>query len=330
MRPNACEARCRTCTQGSTTKRGREVLLQYDQRTVAAVDIDDFHELWRSSDYLGFDHSPAFVADIDGDGLDEVLGPLSLAADGTPLPRPAYPQGTSLLAVDSAAFADLDGDGIVDMVLAEQGGNNATLAVRPTDGALLWSNVERPAHPTGGCARELDPDKVAAGDFMPSVPGIEVFARSACGREPWVIGADGGTLEHLRVEDFVPEGWFLGPTGGAGEDSDGGIDLVSALDWHGNAHGNRLLVFKERAVDGDVGILGLERDPPAFGFRLQRQALLVYAADVVGDHREEIIVLERERILVEYHDNAPKPLRQRLWSDPVYARRKQNWNYYRP
>ena len=310
------------------TRRGRELLLQFDQRMVAAVDLDDFHELWRSNEYLGFDHAPAFVADLDGDGLDEVLGPLSLAADGTPLPRPAYPEGTSLLAVDSAAFADLDGDGVVEMALAEQGGNNATLAVRPTDGALLWSNEGRPAHPTGSCAREIDPDKLAAGDFVPSVPGIEVFARSACGREPWIIGADGDTLRHFRVEDVVPAGWFLGPIDTGGEETEGGIDVVGALDWHGNDHANRLIAFKERAVDGDAGVLNLEPAPPAFGFRLQRHAMLVYVADVAGDHREEIIVLERDRILVEYHDGEPRPLRPRLWLDPVYARRKQNWNYY--
>lgn len=311
------------------TGRHREVLLQYDLERVAAVDIDGLEVLWRSGEYLGFDHVPAFVADLDGDGRDEVLGPVSLAADGSALPRPAYPEGTSTRSVDSAAFADLDADGVVEMILAEQGGREATLAVRPTDGTLLWANRTRPARPTGECEHESDPDKLAAGNFLPAVPGIEILARSACGREPWVIDRRGRTVTRFSVGQVLPRGWFLGPETPAGEPSEGGIDVVGPLDWHGNDSGNRLLLFKERALEGDVGVLDLAHDPPRFGFRLGRRAILVYAADVAGDHREEIVVLEADRIRVEFHTGPQKPTRPRLWDDPVYRRRKQNWNYYR-
>jgi outer membrane protein assembly factor BamB len=303
-------------------------VVQFGASILMAFDLETGNKLWESNRYRSLDHSPVICADVNNDGVDEVLGVRSLDANGKPLPQPQFPNGTAEGSMDALALGDVNGDGIVEMVVAEQGGRNATLCFQPSTGKLLWQNTDRPAKPTGSCAREIDPDKVALGNFISSSPGLETFVRSACGREPWLIDAEGKTIGHFSVEDVVPDGWNLGQK----SDSEGGVDVVAPVDWHGNDHRNQIVVWKERHVSGWVQIVNLRRmadgELPKPGFRLNRSAIVCLPVDLAGDHREELVVLERKLIRIEFHDSEQKPVTRRRWDDPLYCARKKNWNYY--
>jgi hypothetical protein len=66
-------------------------------------------------------------------------------------------------------------------------------------------------------------------------------------------------------------------------------------------------------------------------------AARTYVADIAGDYREEVVVVEsvaggNGRVLVFWNDAAnPTPsARERRWTEQHYRRIKQNWNYYSP
>ena len=65
--------------------------------------------------------------------------------------------------------------------------------------------------------------------------------------------------------------------------------------------------------------------------RIAEKADRLYVADVAGDWREEIIVLNGSELHV-YQNRAanPRPDRPRLWADRNYRRLKQCHNYYSP
>ena len=65
--------------------------------------------------------------------------------------------------------------------------------------------------------------------------------------------------------------------------------------------------------------------------RLEERADRLYVADVFGDWREEIIVLNRSELHV-YQNTAPnpRPNEPRLWENRNYRRLKQCHNYYSP
>lgn len=302
----------------------RTVVVQYDNNTVAAYDIDDGQRIWRSSQIEGFDHGPVSVIDVDGDGFDETIGVYSVDKNGVPLPQPDFPGDFNKRDVDSVSFGDINADGILDMAIAEQGGLNRTWAITPSTGEILWSNNTHP--PTGlvrNCDFESDPDKMAVGDFVPELPGLETFARSACGRLPWLIDSTGKTIiEPFEVSDVLPSGWNIGQK----SDSSGGIDIVSTVHWF---NGVASLVFKERHIHGWVGTLDLSMQVPMGGPVTIKgvEAFYPLAVDVAGDHREEIVITQRDRIVVRYHNNVISLL-PRLWNSEIYWHRKQTSMYY--
>lgn len=302
----------------------RTVVVQYNNQIAAAYDIDNGQRFWRTTQLEGFDHGPVSVMDVDGDGFDEIIGVFSADKNGVPLPRPDYPEGFNKRDVDSVSFGDINEDGILDMVIAEQGGLNRTWAITPSTGQILWTNDTHP--PEGvvrGCDREIDPDKMAMGDFVPELPGLEVFARSACGRLPWLIDSTGATIiEPFEVGDVLPSGWNLGQK----SDSSGGIDIVSTVYWF---DGFASLVFKERHINGWVSTFDLSTQIPMAGPVTIKgiEAFYPLAVDVAGDHREEIVITETTRIMVMYHNNVIS-LRPRLWDSEIYWHRKQTSMYY--
>ena len=91
----------------------------------------------------------------------------------------------------------------------------------------------------------------------------------------------------------------------------------------------RLVAAKERHEEGDVCIFnGLTGE---FLKRFPDKAARLYVADVSGDWREELVVLDGNTLRV-YHNPEPSADadRPRLWDTPWYARSKMTHNYYSP
>lgn len=80
----------------------------------------------------------------------------------------------------------------------------------------------------------------------------------------------------------------------------------------------------KEATDSAGGIIAADVDGDGRADRL-------YVADVAGDWREEIIVLDANELHV-YQNTAPnpRPNEKRLWTRRNYRRLKQCHNYYSP
>ena len=86
---------------------------------------------------------------------------------------------------------------------------------------------------------------------------------------------------------------------------------------------------KERHRSGDVCLF--EPITGRFVQRFSEKADRLYVADVTGDWREEVIVLNGNELHVYENRTAnPRPDAMRLWEDRNYRRLKQCHNYYSP
>ncbi len=317
----------------------QDAIVQYSQSELRAISLEDGHTLWHTTTWAGLDHSSVRVADLDGDGIDEVIGPNILDAKGQQINtwNLKKDRGTSLGGLDSLAVADIVPGGPLEIALAETAPDKSgvgiqtgeTLLVNPLK--VVWGTL-RPSQdipPTGECSREKDPDKLAVGDFDLASPGLEVFARSACGRHPWVMNAQGKIIAKWNVSATAPSGWYLG--GDPLPNSDGGIDVVTPIHWEGN--GRRLILVKERHLDRTAAIV----DPLNGKFikHFNVKAARTYVADISGDHREEVVVVQASNsgngsVKIFWNAEPSTGLQPREWRLAHYRRVKQNWNYYSP
>ncbi len=296
----------------------RDAVLQINQNTLRAIRLDDGGTLWRNEHFQGIDHSPVRQADVDGDGKDDLCGAQVLDENGQVLHAWDLPRdrGTYTRAIDSIAIADVIPGGSLEVGLAEQGGNNQAIVVGLDRIVYGTFNPANPCCRVAGECREVDPDKVALGNFTGDAR-LEFFARSACGRAPWVLDADGRIIASWSVDDTKPQGWYSH-----------GIEEVAALDWDGDDHDE--LVVKERHISGDAAIV----DAMTGNFRrvFDARATRVYAADVSGDFREEVLTLDENGLILVHWNPDPPPAaaKPRKWTLQHYRRQKQNWNYYSP
>ncbi|NIO22156.1 MAG: hypothetical protein GTN76_15870, partial [Candidatus Aenigmarchaeota archaeon] len=180
-----------------------------------------------------------------------------------------------------------------------------------------------------------DPDKVAVGNFRTGRAGLEIFCRSSasdgtCPRPqvdqyeecPWVHDAQGAVINKYYLYDSPgrPAWWT---TRGAEE--------IVRIDWDGNAREE--IVGKERHEYGGIAIL----DAPTGTFEkaVNMEAMRVYAADILGDYREEVIVVDwnggqGNKVKIFWNDQPNTNTKPRYWTLQHYRRQKQNWNYYSP
>ncbi len=291
----------------------RDLLLQACQkapgykmgRYLAAFAIEnlDGKPLWYTDSYLGCAHNGARVADIDGDGKDEVLGGTIFDEDGSRT-KMVYPKFRGHF--DSIYVYDVRPDvpGL-EVVLLEEGSNCVACV---TKDEVLWRTD----------FKRQEPQNAAIGNFDPERPGLEIWCRSRYNehQKPWTFDARGKVISTYNMDDVAPKGWTVR-----------GVEVICAIDWEGGE--KQLAAAKERHRSGDICIF----DPITGRFikRWKEHADRIYIADVSGDWREEIIVLNGSELHI-YHNDAPNPNppRPRQWTKNHYRRSKMTWNYYSP
>lgn len=267
-----------------------------------------YEPLWQKDDFMACAHNGARVADLDGDGRDEVLGGQIIAPDG------AYTCTIPLRGhIDSVFVFDVRPDlpGL-EVVALEEGGHKDDL---PGNRVFLY-NSEGVIWETH--YQEWEPQNAAVGEFDADSPGLEVWCRSRFNehQKPFVFDAQGKLIAQYEMDNVAPEGWTVS-----------GVEVIYAIDWTGEPR--QLAAAKERHTEGDVAVY----DPisGAFVQTYDDVAARLYVADVSGDWREELVVLNGNSLHV-YHNEAPnpRPNQSRLWNQSHYRNSKRSHNYYSP
>lgn len=268
----------------------------------------DTKPLWQRADFTTCAHNGARIADLDGDGRDEVLGGTLLSPEGeflTVIPlrghidsifaydvRPDLP-GLEVVALEEGGSTKEDGGNRVFLYNAQQ---------------LIWETH----------FQHWEPQNAAVGEFDPERPGLEVWCRSRFNEHqlPWVHDALGEVVAHYKMDDVAPEGWTTA-----------GVEIINCIDWTGGP--KQLAAATERHEQGDIGVF----DPMTGEFvaRFKDTAARFYVADVSGDWREEMITFSGNELRI-YHNAAPneRPNQPRLWTSRHYCQSKRTYNYYSP
>jgi hypothetical protein len=258
--------------------------------------------LWETDRFVSCAHNAARLADINGDGRDEVLGATVFSADGKLITRASKFRGH----MDSVFVSDVRPDvkGL-EVILLEEGSN--CVQVLGPEGAIWRKDFKR-----------SEPQNAVVGRFKRNSDEIFIWCRSRHNthQKPFVFDSSGKLVFDYKMDDVAPKGW-----------TDSGVEVIHKIDWTGKLQ--QLACAKERHRSGDVCIF--EPLTGKFVARFTEKADRLYVADVSGDWREEIIVLNGTELHV-YSNTAlnPRAKRKRLWTDRNYRRLKQCHNYYSP
>jgi hypothetical protein len=295
------------------TGRDNDILLQATNKDgyrmgkfLAAYSVDDLVQggkpLWQTDEFVSCAHNAARLADITGDGRDEVLGATIFSPDGKLLAR-AIPDRYHM---DSVFVADVRADNAgLEVVLLEEGSNHVQLV--GAAGPIWRSHFKR-----------QEPQNAAVGRFKQGSDEVFVWCRSRYDehQKPFVFDSAGKKVFDYSMDDVAPAGWTAS-----------GVEVIYTIDWTGGEQ--QLACAKERHRSGDVCIF--EPLTGKFVARFKEKADRLYVADVTGDWREEIVVLNGSELhIYQNTDPNPRANRQRLWTDRNYRRLKQCHNYYSP
>jgi len=303
----------------------REIVLQASRtggyrvaRFLAAFAIEELRvdgpsarPLWTRDDYLGCNHTGVRVADINLDGRDEIIGAQIIdGATGRTLfelpdfPHAFNPEEGWYSHLDAILVADVkpDRQGLEVVALEEKHPERVFLY---DEKGLIWASHHR----------HQEPQNAAVGSFRHGDPGVQIWCRSRYneGQKPFVFDAAGNVIFEYDLDDVAPEGW-----------TSRGIERIEAIHWNGK---HQHAAGKERHRSGDICIWNPLTGE--FVHHIKEQADRLYVADVLGDWREELIVLNGKELRIYWNDaDNPNPGRQRLWRSNAYQRSKQNYNYY--
>lgn len=277
-----------------------------------AIDNSEAQLLWSTDRFGALAHGPFRAADLNGDGRDEIcgftiLGPNGVGTDWAYPPIDKAYAGGASFHIDSIFIYDVRPDvpGL-EVVFLEEGRNYSALG-NVKEGLLWWTTHKR-----------QEPQNAVVGEFSLEHAGLEIWCRSRYNthQKPWVLDAHGRIISSYQMVDRAPEGW-----------TESGVEEIVPIDWSGARL--QLAAAKERHQSGDVGLF----NPTTGEFVLHIQAKTdrLYVADITGDWREEIIIVEGNQI--RFFENTvpnPRPRRARLWGQQNYRRNKMSWNYYSP
>ncbi len=286
-------------------------------RFLHAYAVDDLRQghytpLWTRDDFLSCRHNGVRIADLDGTGRHYALGGSIISPDGEKLFEIKLPgHGAHLDSLSVAKVRDnIPGLQVVSVeeanVAASQGAPHRVFLYNHE--GLIWeSNYQG-----------WEPQNIAVGNFDPARQGLEIWNRSRfnTNQKPFVLDAFGEFVSQYEMDNVAPEGW-----------SEGGVEVINTIDWTGAE--KQLAAAKERHTVGDVCIFD-----PITGEFIQRfsvKADRLYIADVSGDWREEVIILQGNSLRIFHNPEPnPRPNQPRLWEKDHYLRSKLTYNYYSP
>ena len=288
-----------------------DLILQADplpHRWLVAVRGEDGSTIWSFDEYEGPKHGGFRAYDLDGDGRDEVAGRILVDDDGTRMNAWSYRAIDGH--IDSLFAADIlpDEDGLEIVMLEESYSDDRTALF---DAAQVhWY----------GTHDGEEPQNAAIGNFDTDRPGLEIWNRSRfdTDQRPWVFDSNGQLIAEWVMNDVRPPSW-----------TEKGIEQIYTIDWSGSS--TDYIAGKERHREGRVAVI--DALTGRFITDLDGHAKRIYVADVSGDAREEIIVLDAVDGVLRIHWNEEEnvhPPKPRKWLQNVYQRAKQNYNYYSP
>ena len=258
--------------------------------------------MWTTDKFGSCAHNGARLADITGDGRDEILGPTIFSPDGKLLAEVLPFRGH----IDSVFTADIRPElpGL-EVLMLEEGDNYVQLI--GVKGPIWREHFGR-----------QEPQNAVLGRFQADSDEIFLWCRSRYNehQKPFVFNSQGKMVFDYEMDDVAPDGW-----------TDAGVEVIHTIDWTGQRQ--QLACAKERHTEGDVCLF--EPLTGRFLLRIPQKADRLYVADVQGDWREEIIVLAGSQLSI-YGNPAknPRPDQPRLWENRNYRRLKQCHNYYSP
>ncbi len=258
--------------------------------------------LWTTDDFVSCAHNGARLADLNGDGRDEVIGATIYGPTGKLITR-AIPGRYHM---DSVFVADVrpEKNGL-EVVMLEEGANQVQVVGL---GGPIWRSH----------FKKQEPQNAAVGRFCPGSDEVFIWCRSRYNKhqKPFVFNSLGRKVFDYSMDEVAPEGW-----------TPSGVELIYTIDWTGKPV--QLACATERHTSGDVCIY--EPLTGRFVRRFDERADRLHVADITGDWREEIIVLNGNELHVYANDRPnPRPDHKRLWKDRNYRRLKQCYNYYSP
>ncbi|MBC8874860.1 MAG: VCBS repeat-containing protein [Planctomycetes bacterium] len=258
--------------------------------------------LWTTDKFVSCAHNGARLADLDGDGRDEVLGATIFSSDGQLLTQATPFRGH----MDSVFVADVRPElAGLEVILLEEGSNY--VQVLGLKGPIWRSDFRR-----------QEPQNAAIGRFKSGSDETYLWCRSRYNehQKPFVFDSRGTKVFDYKMDDVAPKDWTAS-----------GVEVIHTIDWTGGPV--QMACAKERHTSGDVCVF--EPLTGRFVEHIKQQADRLYVADVLGDWREEIIVLAGNELSI-YQNPAPnpRPEQPRLWTNRNYRRLKQCHNYYSP
>ena len=330
----------------------------YLNRSLIAMDLRNGKEIWRvtqdatSADgfyegYWGQAHGPLFCADVDEDGLDEVVGGNVIDHDGTSKMND-YP--TFWVRSNNVNYVDhLDAISVGDFrqdipglewVICEEDNNDNVYyhtAMLSMSRGMIWRQMATSIQGLLGASKNFEPQNLVGGNFDLMSPQKEIWNRSRIGKNdapshtqlPWIYDAEGSLIAHYRADETL----------GAGFNASGnaeGIEMIWGIDWDGGPV--EYLAGKARHAQGNIGVFDAMTGLPVWYTSRELpsvRALMIYVADVTGDSREEIIVEDSTSsgpVIRIYQNTATTKaiFEENKWDDPLYMHLKQVWNYYSP
>ena len=289
----------------ATNAKGYRVGHYLSAYSLADLKEGKYDPLWKRDDFLTCAHNGARIADLNGDGRHNVLGGDIIGPDGELLFK--IPLRGHVDAIAAAKVRD-DIPGL-QVVAVEEGGPQRVFLYNHE--GLIWeADYQR-----------WEPQNFAVGHFDLERPGMQIWNRSRFNthQRPFVFDAFGELIVQYDLADVKPEDW-----------TDGGVEIINTIDWTGERQ--QLAAATERHKEGDVCIY--HPITGEFVERFKATAARMMVADVSGDWREEIIILDvtdgpKLRI---FHNPAsnPRPDQPRLWERDHYRRAKLTYNYYSP